>query len=300
MSNFSDVVRIGHTAPAEDSQRTVNHSPGVTRVQHVPQHLAADHERQQAGTIGAEPVTVGPLTRVAGEVQRFTHGEAEAGSVGVARHVVSFEGTAGGSVLATLQRSGPSQSVELVPGNPSTRTDVRTALREGLLVRNAAGQLEDAPALQQRVQDFDKGINAPEVPQVVDHGADVFDPAVDAAWARDIADLPQSAYDTAQARAVAFLAHGQGTIEGMAGALARDAGLDPSAARELVENGLWVHQQAADKALSKVGLSGEALKAFYADARQRPGLLQDALQRLILQRDPAGLVALGRGYALRA
>jgi hypothetical protein len=48
-------------------------------------------------------------------------------------------------VLATLRRIGQHETVELIPGEPASRTHVQVAEREGLLMRDEAGALVDRP-----------------------------------------------------------------------------------------------------------------------------------------------------------
>ena len=47
---------------------------------------------------------------------------------GPVRAVHSYSGTAGGSVAATMQNIGGQRTVELIPGNPATRTSRRRGL----------------------------------------------------------------------------------------------------------------------------------------------------------------------------
>jgi hypothetical protein len=49
------------------------------------------------------------------------------------------------SVIATLQRIGHHDTVELIPGDPGSRTFLQIAEREGVLVRDHKGQLVDRP-----------------------------------------------------------------------------------------------------------------------------------------------------------
>ncbi|MCK7494270.1 MAG: hypothetical protein MZW92_26020 [Comamonadaceae bacterium] len=268
-------------------------STAVTRYQHIPQHLA--------DTMGQPATPAGqPLTRVCEDTLRITSGDAEATSGGIARHTVSFAGTPGGSVVGTLQRMGPALTVELVPGDPTSRTDVRVALREGLLTRNAAGQLEDAHDQRQRVAEWSESVAQP-TPHPEDSSADIFSPQAEQRFAQEIEPLQQHAFDGAQARAMSFVAHGVGSLESMmADRLARDAGMDPAKAGETIQSGIALYQQAADRALSKVGLTGDTLQAFYADARERPGHLQDAIQKLVLQRDPSGFTRMARDWQAKS
>lgn len=254
-----------------------------------------------AASASAAPVEGGPSTRVHTGAMRFTNGDAEATTSDLARHVQTYDGVPGGSILATLQRMGPAMTVEMEPGNPSSRTDVRIALREGLLMRNAAGHLEEvAGAKLGRPGNAASGASSQGSEAApADPGAAAFDAQADERWAAEIAPMPQHAYDSAQARAVAFVANGSGTLDSMANALARDAAMEPARARQTIENGIRLHQQAAEKALAPLGLTGDRLQAFYADARQRGGILQDAIQKLAMQRDPSGLVNMARDWVER-
>ncbi|MBG6078701.1 hypothetical protein [Rubrivivax gelatinosus] len=280
MHHFDSDDGYGFQRPAD--------SVSVTRFQHIPQHLA---EAMAQPTEQARPAP----TRVCGDSLRITNGDAEASSGGVTRHVVSFGGTKGGSVVATLMGVGNAQTVELVPGDATTRTNIRVAMREGLLTRNAAGHLEDAADQRRRVDAWNADAARPAA-QPDDPGADVFSPQQDQQWAREIEPLPQHTYDSTQARAVSFVAHGVGSLDSMAATLARDAGIPPEQARGTIENGIALYQQAADRALGRVGLTGDSLEAFYDHARGRPGQLQDAIHRLVLQRDPSGFTRMAREW----
>src|SRR5262245_60623219 len=126
--------------------------------------------------------------------------------LGVTRHAATTDGVQGGSVLSTLRTEGPRRSVELVPGLPASRTDVQTALREGLLCVNAAGQLEDASNQQQLVQ---RSQETPKQESTLgDPGREAFTPQADADYAALIEPIPQGAYDAAAARMTGHLAHG--------------------------------------------------------------------------------------------
>lgn len=256
------------------------------RVVHTPEGV----DDQEAQT-HVQP-TPGEQTRVIGGAHRITVGQENAEEHGgVSRHTVTHSGIQGGSVLATIRRDGPTQSVELIPGNPASRTDVRVALREGLLRLNDAGQLEDAAGQQDLVQQVGQ---EPQQQRRADPGAEVFDAKLDQMFAAEIEPLPQPAYDTTVARMVAHIAHGTGSVQDMAKALARDAGMEPAAAEELIRNGVWVHQQAVEKALAPMGITGERLQAFYAECKARPGLLQNAIQELVHARNPAAFVKLAQ------
>jgi hypothetical protein len=266
-----------------DSNSTVSQVGSVTRITHG------------ASAQDAAPAQPGPSIRVGGEVTRWNASDltAETGS----RHASyqhSTAGVSGGSVLATLDRQGNAQSVELIPGVPSSRTTVASAIREGLLVRDAAGNLADAADLQQKVQ-------ASQTPQQQEQQqpqeeAGVFDAADDADWGAAIEPLSQPAYDAAVASGVAA-ALGMGDLEQTSKALASNAGIDPELASRYVAEGSAMYQRAVDRALAPLGLDGDRLQEAYDWMRQQSGhQLQDAVQRLVHTRDVSGFKTLARDF----
>ena len=94
MSYYTDNVSTGPgPAPVQEYRTLQNEAPPVTRIQYgIPP--AANAPAQ----------SVPESTRVCGGTVRFTNGDVAATETGAARHAVSFDGTAGGSVLATMQR----------------------------------------------------------------------------------------------------------------------------------------------------------------------------------------------------
>lgn len=240
------------------------------------------------------------LSRVYDGAVRFTtvNGSTTEQSLGVTRHTVNHSGTAGGSVAATMRRDGMTCSVELEPGQPHTRTDVRTAERLGLLRMDQGryvdvGQPEAAQA-RQALQE------PPQVPEQVDPGAEVFDPQVDAALAQDFADVPQPAIEAALSRGTALLVNGTGSVEDIGRALARDAGMEPAQGIEWAKNLAWYFEEAATKAVMAAGVEADQLPGFWQEVRtSQRGPLQDAVQKLTLFRDPSGLKAMGQAYANR-
>lgn len=238
----------------------------------------------------AQPQDVQPAQsiRVHSGVHRYTAGDADPTSVGVTRHVVSFNGTAGGSVAETLQMVNGQQTVELVPGNPATRTQVQTALREGLIQRGIGGRWEDTSAQQPAVQAL-KALDEPQAPPQQD-GPDsaMFDPQDDALWAEDIAPLPQGAYDAALASMTGIVSRGAGDMERTALALAESSGIEPGLARDYLEQGYSYYEGAVSRSLAPLGIQGERLQAFYGYCQRDQGRLQDAIQRLTHMRDLSG------------
>lgn len=63
--------------------------------------------------------------------------------------------------------------------------------------------------------------------------------------------------------------------------------MHPDEALERVLNGVYVYQQAADKALARVGVVEDDLSAFFEHVRTDPRRLSDAIQKLTMMRDPS-------------
>lgn len=229
-------------------------------------------------------------TRVCGGTVRFTNGDAEATSTGgPARHQVSFDGVAGGSVVATMQRHGQHQTVELVPGQPGSRTQLSVALREGVIRQTQPGIYEDVSG---RPEGIVEALNAPAAEPGQAAEEDHFDVEDKQDWGRAIEPLPQSSYDAAVASAGLAVATGGG-LSRAAHDLASSAGIEVAQAREYVEAGVAIHERTVARA---VGLEGPRKEAFYAHCREHPGPLQDAIQRLVHRRDVSGFVALSKAF----
>lgn len=247
----------------------------------------------QLGGAQSAPVSIAPTSRVIDGPVTYTAGSGEAVQRGATRHQVSHEGTPGGSVMATRQRTNGVDTVELVPGVPGSRTNIKTAIRDGLIKETSPGFYEDAAGQQATSQE------APQEPQEEpqqDPGAPVFDAREDAAWSQYIDPLPQHAYDAAVAAGVGFAVHGMGSLDDVAKSLARGAGLEVAQAEDFAYAGAGLYQRAADRALAAVGLDGDTLQEFYAHAKTQPRPLQDAVQRLIHQRDPGGFQEMARAW----
>jgi hypothetical protein len=262
----------------------------VTRVTFGPEGF----ESQEA--IDAHQQHTPDRTRVHTGAIRYGNGNESAESMGgVTRYSVSHAGTPGGSVLATLRTDGQRPSVETIPGQAWSRTGVTEAIRDGLLRRDAAGNLEDVPNQQEAVERIQK---APAPQQHEDPGREVFSPKLDAMWAEEIALLPQHAYDASLARMTGYLAHGVGDVDDMARSLARDVpGMEPSQAKDTILNGLFYFGEALSAAMKPMGIEGERLDQFLDDCRRnRPGQLQQAVQMLTHMRDASGFAKLAVGF----
>jgi hypothetical protein len=245
----------------------------------------------------AAPTEPAPTSRVHGGVTRFDFGTAEAESTGIARYTHTTAGTPGGGVLASLDRQGRNMTVELQPGNPASRTDVATAIREGVLIRDAQGNLQEAPDAKQVIEALQPA-PAEEKPQG-DPGAEVFNQEHDQIWSEAIAPLPQSAYDAAVASGIAATI-GTGDTDQTIRALAGNAGISVEEAEEFVEAGIGMYTRAVEKALQPLGIEGDRLQDAFAYMReQAPGKLAEALGKLVHARDVSGFKELAKDFAIQ-
>ncbi len=281
--NYTDVVRMAHPqTPAVEPRSEPSHG-GVTRV-----------------IYGLTPPEV-PLsrpepTRVHGGTISHMAGANEVQSADVARHAVSFDGAAGGSVMATKQRQGMHDTVELIPGQPSTRTQIAVALREGLIRQMDGGGYADvvgAPAAMEHAAEAEA---AEKEQGPADPGAEIFAAEDDAEWAAAIDPLPQHAYDAAAASVSLAVVTGA-DLASAAQALAVDSAIEPALARQYVEAGYAMHERAVAAAVAPLGLGeGSRKEAFYEFAREHPQKLQEAVQRLVHARDPGGFIGLAQQF----
>lgn len=238
-----------------------------------------------------QDVRPAPSTRVHEGVHRITAGDDAPTTVGVARHVMTFSGTAGGSVADTLQTLNGTQTVELVPGQPATRTDVRTAMREGLIQRGAGGRWVDAAAAQAAVQDL-KAVDTPEPAPQDGPDAGAFSAHDDALWAEDIAPIPQGAYDAALASMTGIASRGAGDMKRTALALAEAAGMEPELAMDYLEQGHAYYERTVARSVAPLGIGEDRLQDFYSHCQRDQGRLQDAIQKLTHGRDLSGFKAM--------
>lgn len=199
-------------------------------------------------------------------------------SVGVARYQVGAEAPRSGSVMATLQRQNGMATVELEPGNPSSRTIISTALRDGIVRETFPGIYEDmaAPATGPQQQSEQETAEPPGE-------ASLFDQREAAIWQEEIAPLSQASYDSAVAGTVAAVVTGEGDIEGVARRLAEANGMQPEQALEFVETGIEWHQRTLTNDLAKQGLvTQDNAQAFYDSLHGNPRLTE-AMQQLAFE-----------------
>ncbi len=253
-----------------------------------------DHESLAAHQLPTSnaPAQEHLLTRVNTGAIRVTVGHG-AQDIGVSRHVVGRDDSTPASVAQSFRRMGPQASVQLIPGDESSRTDVQSAARMGLIRQDEHGRWIDVAAPAQGQQ-----APQPETKQepAQDPGADYFAAEDDATWAQMIDPLPQQAYDSSVSRAMGLIAYGTGDLQSVAHALARDGGIEPSRALELVEDGIELHRRAVVKALAKDGMDESRVGEFFSSLKARPDALHAALQRLTMGRDVGGFVELARAF----
>lgn len=270
---------------------------------------ALHREKHSAPAWSPTRVCTGPIRWTAGQEPQYVNQQNDSGPV---RATVSHSGTAGGSVAATMQHLGGARTVELVPGNPSTRTLVETAVRAGLLESDGQGGFRDpgnvaraaegpkatAPAavVQEDLQEPAKPAPAAEIHEAFD--AEDLD-----LWNQDIAPLPQAAYDAAVTRTMgAVVSGGAGDMDAalshVANQLAQSAQIDQTLAAEYVQQGAAMYQRTVERALAKVGLEGQQdTQGFYKWMRQsQQEGMQKALQHLVHLQDPGEFVRLGTKY----
>ena len=262
----------------------------VIRASHVPAHFIEDLD--QAYVQRHTPPPASPV-QVHGGTVRQTAGQDPVEFGGAAKYTASQDGTAGGSIAATLGRRGTAQTVELIPGRPESRSDVRTAERMGLIRRDYSGNYVDVDGMAEAVAQVD----APEAPQDFEPAESLaFDAADDAAFNEAIAGVPQPVFEHGIAAVVAAMSTGKG-LDGVASRMAEAAGggMEPAAAAQLIDKAQAYYGAAASRALSNIGMTEDQQQAFYGALMQTPDKWTEAVQELVYLRSPAKLVeAAGR------
>ena len=193
------------------------------------------------------------------------------------------------SVMQSAKNVNGRTTVQLIPGVEGSRTDVRSAVREGLVREVSPGVWVDTAVVNMMAGQAPQpapqwGQPEPEQAPLVDPGQGVFDPEDEKLWNEDIAPLSQSVYESSLARGIAAVVDG-GSLENLTASLVRDAGLEPALAADYAQQGTAMYQRTVDRAMGRVGLEGDDLAAFYADLRKNPGQLRHALQTLVYSRD---------------
>lgn len=205
-----------------------------------------------------------------------------------------------GSVLATARGNhGPTArfnaadtTVELVPGNPATRTSIAVALREGVIREVYPGHYEDtnaAPAVAQQGPE-ESNTSAPELAST----------AEEADFGQAIADLRQDSYDGAAALAVAAVTENSTEAwVAMAQRLASSEGIEYDAAAEKVEKAWDFFGGQVDRMATAAGI--EDPDTFYEWLQQNhPRELQAAVQQLVSTRRLDDFRSLATAYKVEA
>lgn len=227
--------------------------------------------------------------RVASGVTRLTMGgEGAPGELvqsGVTRHNTYHDRNTS-TVAATLQRVNGQDTVELIPGVAGSRTNVKTAINDGLIIPTGNGQY------------LDRGMGtnaatttaAPEAPAEaapvapVDYGLGVFDPSEDEDWNAAIEPLPQHSYDSASSSITAAILSGSNNLERAAQQLAESAAISPGLAEQYVTEGYLMHEAIVTREAAAQGVADK--EAFYSWLRSnKSNALHSAIQSLTVTRN---------------
>ncbi len=249
----------------------------------------------------AEPTAPSDSIRIGGIVTRTDASTGQVVQQGCSSMQFGHDsGTAGGSVAATLRTSTGNPSVELIPGNPASRTSVQVAMREGLIRQDPlTGQWLDAvPFVAPEAAEEQPGQTTEQDQQDDrrDDGAAAFDPEDQSLWAQDIEPLPQGTYDAAVGRAIS-VAVGTGDPARLVTELAQGAGISPELAQDYVTQGVAMYERVAERALAPILATPELRSEFRESFRKDPGRAADALRYMVQGGDTRPLLDLARAFA---
>lgn len=191
--------------------------------------------------------------RVSNGVTKLSMSDFEPSTTGVTKYSMGQDAPLNqGSIMATLRRDGRGSSVELIPGNPSSRTKLETAVRDGLVREISKGIYVDAQAtqlqpMQPQQQPAKEAEAATDTPQ-----ESIFNKADMAAWNEDLEPIPQTSFDSAVAGTLAAItAQDRGRLDHVASSLAESAGMEPELAREYVNSGIQFYTETVARDLMK-------------------------------------------------
>lgn len=186
-----------------------------------------------------------------------------------------------GSIMATKRTEGGRTTVQLIPGVEASRTDIQSALREGLLVETLPGYYMDASA-SPHVPPQRAPTASPD-PEPKDQGEQSFsfmDKNDLALWNEDIAPIEQRVFDGTVASVVSALGAGQ-ELDSAIHRLASEGGMEPELARQYVEEGVALYKDNLTRDLARsTGLDPKQAEDFYAFAADHPKL-QRSLSELM-------------------
>ena len=234
------------------------------------------------------PVAYEP-NRVSTGVTKLTIGSSGNDSIeqsGVTRHN-TFHDRNTSSVMGTMQRVNGVDTVELQPGNSASRTNIKQALKDGLVTPIGNGLYANASEgrsyqPQQQPAATTDG-NATEQLQA-DPGAGVFIPEEDAQWQDWIDPLPQHSFDAASAGVTAAVLAGDDGFAKSAAMLAESAGIEVAEALNYVEEGYALHERHVAREAAAMGVTDK--QGFYGWLREaKPQALHRAIQALSAARD---------------
>jgi hypothetical protein len=273
----------------------IEQNGGMTRITHgapsqaTASPVAVQHE--------ASRVSQGPIRLDMHTGQMTQHG--------VAKYTVGQDRDTS-SVSATLQRVNGQDTVELIPGLPASRTNIKQAIADGLIEPVGPGLWRDkgtsgastGPAAAAAAAN---PAAAAAGTQQADAGAGVFDPEDDAAWNADIEPLSQSGYDTALAGSTVAILSGADGLDKVAERLAESEGMSIEQAQQYTEGGYGMYEGIVAREVTKAGLDPAEKESFYAWVREHKGkALQNALQELTMARNVKPWVHLAHEYRTRA
>jgi hypothetical protein len=270
---------------------TVIQNGNVTRVQ---------HGAPSADTASPVAAPYEP-NRVGNGAYRLDMHSGELSQSGVTKYAVGQDRDIS-SVAATLQIVNGQQTVELIPGNPASRTNIKQAIADGLIEPVGPGLWRDkgqVAAAPDKASEGPKG--GLEDQQQVDPGAGVFDPEDDQAWNVDIEPLPQHAYDSAMASATVAILSGSDNLEAATTKLAEQAAIPVELAAEYTEHGYAMYERVVAKEVAKAGVEADQKEAFYSWVREHKGkALQHAIQSLTMGRNVQPFVQLAHEFRTKA
>jgi hypothetical protein len=269
-----------------NSEGEVTHTGGVTRITHgapspdTHSPLQADHES----------------TKVGNQSFRMTGGQVQ--STGVARYVVGQDKPV--SIMATAQRSSAGLSVETRPGDPSSRTLIQSALRDGLVRRNSAGDYEDLRP-QSALPAGEPGATAPEAEELAaeEQAFAYLDKAHLEEWNEMIEPISQPAYDGAVAAALSSITAGDGSMDKAVQRLVAETGMDPVQASELAETGSAMYRENLTRDLTSTGLISRAEAEPFYDWCREHRRLDEALSTFMLAGQTSVFRALAQEFAVK-
>lgn len=235
--------------------------------------------------------------RVGSGALRFAVGGGEVIQSGVTRHS-TFHDRNTSTVAATLQRVNGHDTVELIPGMSGSRTHVKTAINDGLIIPIGNGQYQDRGAANSHNSGEAQAAQAPapEAEVQADPGVGVFSPSEDEDWNAAIEPLPQHSYDSAAASITAAILSGANNLDRAAAQLAESAGIEPALAAQYVQEGHSMYERHVAREAASLGVTDkEGFYSWMQESKSRQ--LQNAIQSLSMSRNIQPFKILALEYA---